>query len=886
MNRWTVLFAAIMFSMFVAIGCSGGGGSPVAPSAGPEITSGSDNSGQIQNPNTSLLGYFDVYLDVGNQTMEVVEDRTAAYTINIVPFLNQMASPQYGISLGNIDFDDTDPSNLLVDVEFKWYHPFPTIPQYKVYDFMGVIISNGDMTLGYHNLRVGNYGSDTFMTNADGYTRWFNPSEFTTEQIFGWAPGGIQNLKGSARLNPFKAYGRGLHANGSLWDWLEGTNYDGVFQPGDDRLMSLEFPMPTDGLVFGYAAVCCWEEQGAGPYTPYHRDEPIAFRVTVEDNVYYDGASSGGDLIADIDIWAWGDQPVEVQVESTVLSGIETAAPTGGGGANWSTYSIDVTSKPITSNDGHEMWVIAECDGDYINVSGVPAPPSSEPLTAFYRVPLFIATEPYNICPIIDSGVDGNATPSKVALETYSIVAHDLDPLDTLTYSWTVTDNSSGLPAPGYDGVPGDGAGNLDVDWLALGVGIGDTFDVDCDADDGMCATPADTLLATISNADPICDLIVVTSMPHVGKGWIEFDASGSSDPDGDPLTFEWDFDDDGTFGDPYDSGTDDNPTKNWDSDYVGQVCVKVTDGLGGEAICCEDVDITALMEINVVGDPNKTILGTGKDIAIDPTSDRVAINYAGSTTWRRYTNNYGTVATYGGGWRSSYWDWQSWGCMYGGDLFGSGHYPVWSWRNWSGGSYGGWWFGSDFNGMKDECNLQNTNHVWGIFDMNPSRAYFLRSTAINNYSFPYSVSGGWYNGTGNNGVVMANIIGIDMKVYTSGYQMYFLEDLPASNTAVVERYNLASTPTHQISFGEDFLYDALDITVDSDDYIYVLEEDSNGDPVIWAFDDSGILVGTSEALTATEISGDPLRIDAFLSSDPDEVHVLHTGGVTEFAMQ
>lgn len=153
------------------------------------------------------------------------------------------------------------------------------------------------------------------------------------------------------------------------------------------------------------------------------------------------------------------------------------------------------------------------------------------------------------------------------------------------------------------------------------------------------------------------------------------------------------------------------------------------------------------------------------------------------------------------------------------------------------------------------------------------------------NYSYPYSTTTPWYNGTGNNGVVIDNILGIDMKVYTSGYQMYFLEDLPATNTAVVERYNLASTPTHQISFGEDLFYDALDITVDSNDYIYVLEKNSDGDPVIWAFDDTGSLIGTSGPLTTTEISGDPRRMDAFLSSDPDEVHVLHTGGVTEFAM-
>ena len=555
MNRWTVLFAAIMFSLFVAIGCSGGGGSPVASPAGPEITSGSNNSGQIQQPNTSLLGYFDVYLDVGNQTMEVVEDRTASYTINIVPFLNKMTTPQYGISLGSLDFDDSDPSNLKVGVVFKWHHPFPTITQYKVYDFMGVIISNGDLTLDYHSLRVGNYGSDTYMTNADGYTRWFNPTEFTTEQIFGWAPGGIQNLKGSAKLNPFKAYGYGLSATGSLWNWLEGSNHEGVFQPGDGRTMLLEFPMPTDGLVFGYVAVCCWEEQGTGPYTPYHRDEPIAFRVTVEDDLYYDGADSGGNLIADIDVWAWGDQPVEVLVESTVLAALETAAPTGGGGANWSTYSIDVSSAPFDSTDGQEMWVIAETDGNYINISGVSAPPGSEPLAAFYRFPLFIADTPYNTCPVIDDVYDDvmgpgmgilEFVPSGMGIITYTCDAHDVD-MDTLTFTWYVTDDGVTLD-PLTDGLPGNA-----IDWY-LNFGHGQ-FDLYVGVDDGSCET--------FGGPFDICandtGVATVVGEPEPKSDSVEtYDVQAYIDPDGDSLSWDWTITDVST-GDPVTTGWTDN---------------------------------------------------------------------------------------------------------------------------------------------------------------------------------------------------------------------------------------------------------------------------------------------------------------------------------------
>ncbi|WP_440956237.1 PKD domain-containing protein [Methanosarcina sp. Mfa9] len=58
----------------------------------------------------------------------------------------------------------------------------------------------------------------------------------------------------------------------------------------------------------------------------------------------------------------------------------------------------------------------------------------------------------------------------------------------------------------------------------------------------------------------------------------ISFDASASSDPDGDLLTYEWDFNNDGVFdissSEPY-------ATYTWDDDYIGAVLLRVTDEEG-----------------------------------------------------------------------------------------------------------------------------------------------------------------------------------------------------------------------------------------------------------------------------------------------------------------
>ena len=495
MNRWTVLLTAMMFFILIACGCAGGNGSgsPAAPASVPEITG--SVTGQSETGNTSLLGYYDVYFDIESQTMEVVENRSAAFVLNIVAFLNQMTTPPSGISLGNIVVDSSDPAVFKVDVDFGWYHPFPTLDQYKVYDFMGVIITDGDVYPGYTGLRRSKQGVNTYMTNADGYTRWYNPTEFTTDLIFGWTPGGIQNWKGNAHLNPYKAYGKGLTPTGDLWGWLEGgSNNDGYFQSGDGRLMQLEFPQPPsgDGLVFAYAAVCCWEEQGStGPYTPYHRDEVIACKVVVTDDIYYvDTINQGGNLILDIDLWAWDEQPDVVKVESTVLTGAVTITdPPSIGGDHYSTYHLDVpVDAVLAGTEGHEYWIVAESTGyDYINIVGVAAPPDTEPLTAFFRYDLFVDDEPSNHLNVPTPTGPQDIWEGQTVV--FTCAATDPDPGDTMTFTWSIvpTGQAANYIIPGDSPQPDTNTLTITMD-TANGYPPG-TYDISCQVQDSSGAS-------------------------------------------------------------------------------------------------------------------------------------------------------------------------------------------------------------------------------------------------------------------------------------------------------------------------------------------------------------------------------------------------------------
>jgi len=70
----------------------------------------------------------------------------------------------------------------------------------------------------------------------------------------------------------------------------------------------------------------------------------------------------------------------------------------------------------------------------------------------------------------------------------------------------------------------------------------------------------------------------------------IVFDGSGSSDPDGTIVSYEWDLDGDGTY-----ETTGATPSKTWGDDYTGTIGLRVTDDMGAT-----DTDTTTVTVLNV----------------------------------------------------------------------------------------------------------------------------------------------------------------------------------------------------------------------------------------------------------------------------------------------
>ncbi len=489
-------------SLFLIVSCSGGS-NPVNPDTANDLTA---NTGQ--STQTHLWGYYDVCLDFETGEITATQNRTAELSVNVVKFLNNTP----GCLMFNLNEIIPGPGYYDVDLDVILTHPFNGLPEFNGYDVRGILIGNGSGNMGYYPADILKYpinGSDQFMMDdpddgvggPDGYTRWFNKPEFTSETIFGYYPGQFASpgLNGNANLNPYKYFADGLGATQNLWDFLNSTPDHGVLSSGTtcSRNYYIRFPDPDPGVSFGYAFMANWD--GVDIH-PANAPESVCWSVTVTDDIYYDSPTEwGGDLILDISLFGWGDLPSDIFIQSTVLHNLyllnsSEMIPVATGD-NWATWHVEIPADNVTGTLWQEFFVIAEYHGhDYTNPMGNLNNAWNDTLVSFFRHDIFVSSGT-NLPPEIISGVDGDSEFSPDDVKTYTVTASDPE-VDPLTYSWTVTDTGSSLVV--FSG-PGDGDGAFDVDWASdVGAVVDDVYDIDCDVNDPFNPpVSADTLSVT-----------------------------------------------------------------------------------------------------------------------------------------------------------------------------------------------------------------------------------------------------------------------------------------------------------------------------------------------------------------------------------------------------
>jgi hypothetical protein len=356
-------------------------------------------------------------------------------------------------------------------------------------------------------------GYNPILLNPDGWTRWHNHEEFTTEGLFGFTPGAKGNLPNpSATLNPYKLYADGLSATADAAGWLT-ANQDtrAFFSAGaaNTREMQLQFPFVGDKLFlkWQYAVLASWapptsDDPGPDDFPPEANiGEAAHLRVDCTDStLYYTIDEQGGDLVINLDVFDWQggdaikDEIDRIIVESKVLDDpyidlnpyISQTA-----GSAFATYSVTLPADQVNSTDDVWVWVMVESADptDYKNIDG-PAYPLDKPLAAIAHGMAHVDDEAPPHPPEILSGIDiasgttecpDRATDDSAVFEVVAI--GDLP----LSYSWSILEAKTFELIPGYESNPGDGEGHLEVDFTSpLFASVTSFLVIDCSVTDGV----------------------------------------------------------------------------------------------------------------------------------------------------------------------------------------------------------------------------------------------------------------------------------------------------------------------------------------------------------------------------------------------------------------
>jgi len=321
------------------MGCAGTG---FDLPASPEFSW--NNSLQNINCGRVLYGIWNISIDKSTSDVEIVPLRGPAFNANVQQFLSPPFAP-----MNMMKIDILPGSNIpegYIECDVRLTHPFVGLEQFKGFDVRGIFMADGTRVSDHDpSIRYGCAATgEAYMLNPDGYTRWWNASEFTDPTpLFSFKPGKMGNDSfPSATLNPYKYFSDFLGHYDNVADLPVETR--GVFSPSsipNYRVYILQFPVVGGSpvLQFNYAVDASWEPPDP-MYSPYFPIESFgpgaqcqeAYNVKFDDfgsSAWFEDGESGGTLVLNIEIFDWQGAnnpegvPGEVQsiwVESPIIS--------------------------------------------------------------------------------------------------------------------------------------------------------------------------------------------------------------------------------------------------------------------------------------------------------------------------------------------------------------------------------------------------------------------------------------------------------------------------------------------------------------------------------------------------------------------------------------
>ncbi|HDS29802.1 MAG TPA: hypothetical protein ENN67_02035, partial [Firmicutes bacterium] len=371
-SRYHAIIAAFSLTVMISAGCSGGG-VPSAPPLfnenpnHPDFQTGTDTA----HNGAVLWGLWDIRIGPDLRA-EIIPLRNADFQANVTRFLQPPDSPVNLMGI-KIDPTGTDLPNGLIACEVTITHPFPG-SMFWGFDVRGIVMGSPE--------------GEVKLLNHDGYTRWWNPVEFTTVgKIFGYTEGFLAppGDPPSTILHPYKYFADSLGADDPM---IIPVSSRGAFSPDNPgkstRRYELLFPIVggTPDLHFKYAITSSFKvPTGQPPWEtgdfPIEANQAEAYQISILDvgsTLYVEGASKGGDLALNITVYDWqkpsnpfgmSGELAALIVESAGLNLtstdiLPTAIISPGTDMNSVTYSILIPNLVPVTSGMTDVIVIAE----------------------------------------------------------------------------------------------------------------------------------------------------------------------------------------------------------------------------------------------------------------------------------------------------------------------------------------------------------------------------------------------------------------------------------------------------------------------------------------------------------------------------------------------